>query len=223
LCAHPPSSCRRHRRPPAALLHRHAIESIFAFLDLRDLAAALRVSRDWLVAVGSMRRLELSVWPRETTPLNTVVESAVSRHAGRLFWYSNEHALGAAALSLLAGRMAHLRRLQCRLRQLPSFVLRVPLAFPASLRSLAVDFADPVDAIQINAVVAAVGRLPLLEDFTIDLMTILPQISFPLRRWPRRRCYRDSQSAYHTVETNSATRKWTSCARCRGCRRSTCP
>ena len=46
---------------PVARLYRHALESMFAFLSKRELAFALRVSRGWLSAVGSMRRLDLQI------------------------------------------------------------------------------------------------------------------------------------------------------------------
>jgi hypothetical protein len=37
------------------LLHRHALESVFAFLSLRELATAAGTSRQWAAAARAMR------------------------------------------------------------------------------------------------------------------------------------------------------------------------
>ncbi len=43
---------------PHLLLHRHALESIFAFLSFSEIRPALLVSRRWIEAVSSMRGIE---------------------------------------------------------------------------------------------------------------------------------------------------------------------
>ena len=53
-------------QPPAARLYKHALESIFAFLSLKELSAVLAVSHSWSSAVDSMRSLG-AVWPTELT------------------------------------------------------------------------------------------------------------------------------------------------------------
>ena len=44
-----------------SILHRHALESIFGFLSLEELASTLAVSRSWASAVGTMKRLESTI------------------------------------------------------------------------------------------------------------------------------------------------------------------
>ena len=46
---------------PVPLLHRHALESVFAFCSLPGLTTAQLVSRNWHSAVRSMRPIEASV------------------------------------------------------------------------------------------------------------------------------------------------------------------
>ena len=52
-------------RSAASLLYTHALESIFAFASLRELAAVLRVCRSWRAAVLSMRPIEARL-PRKS-------------------------------------------------------------------------------------------------------------------------------------------------------------
>jgi hypothetical protein len=49
--------------PPTARLYRHALESVFAFCSLEELAMLLRVSKEWAAAVNSMHSLDAS-FPR---------------------------------------------------------------------------------------------------------------------------------------------------------------
>ena len=139
--------------PPDAVvtLHRHALESIFSFLDLRESAAALRVSRDWTAAVGSMRRLELRM-ECPNFPLGVVAESALIRHVCALRCDFEEVQLDAADLRVLATRMSHLRGLRCYLQL---SLAAGPLAFPAQLRRLDIHLADHAEAVQVNAAIAS--------------------------------------------------------------------
>jgi hypothetical protein len=43
------------------LLHRHALESVFAFLSLRELSAAVATSQQWAAATRSMRHIDACV------------------------------------------------------------------------------------------------------------------------------------------------------------------
>jgi hypothetical protein len=163
--------------PPIALLHRHALESVFAFLSLRELTFALSVSRDWTAAVRSMGRMELKI-RRPVSPLVQLAQSTMSRHVGRIKLLD----LTDSTLAVLATRMAHLRELHCTLALPPS---DEPLAFPAALRRLNIDFVVLAGAIRFNAATAAIGRLPLLEELTIRLDELDPQFSFaPLAALP---------------------------------------
>ena len=161
-------------RPPAALLHRHALESIFAFLRLGELVFALRVSRDWLAAVGSMGRLRLGVGPASTAQRVVVADSAIGRHVCELLFNSENAYIRADTLTVLAEQMAHLSALSCRLWLPPT---NGPLVFPAKLQRLTVKM-PPADPDDINAAIAVIGQLPLLEDFDIFLHEMDPQISF---------------------------------------------
>ena len=85
------------------------------------------MSRGWLSAVKSMRRLELTVVQlQEDQRLDEVVESPLARHVAALRYVC----LDADALAVLA-RLAHFRELGCELMRLPRPVQ--PLAFPANL------------------------------------------------------------------------------------------
>ena len=172
--------------PAVARLYRHALESVFAFLALREVALALRVSRGWLAAVGSMRRLELAV-RQPNAPLAVLARSTMSRHVialgGGLF---NECLrFDTHTLSILADRMAHLRHLSCWFDPpLPG-----QMAFPSSLRRLDVRMCEPTSAAEINAGIAAIARLPLLEELGIMMDALDPHLSFaPLAALPLLRC-----------------------------------
>ena len=64
------------RPPPAARLYRHALESIFGWLNQRELVKALQVSKvlDWLAAVESMASLQLTV-EQPSVPLRVIADS----------------------------------------------------------------------------------------------------------------------------------------------------
>ena len=166
---------------PASILHRHALESIFAFLELSELAAALRVSRDWLAAVGLMRRLQLEVRRPAAAALVEMTRSLMGRHVSSL-WAVR---LDTDALAVLADRMAHLRCLHYVL-QLP--LSGRPLIFPANLRRLQIHMAGPAGAADISAALGAIGRLSLLEELTVWPLGHTAQLSFaPLAGLPRLR------------------------------------
>ncbi len=71
------------------MLHRHALESIFAFLSFDELRLAMFVSRDWLSAVSSMRGLEESKSAKPSLlgnlpALPQILSSRLARHVGQL-------------------------------------------------------------------------------------------------------------------------------------------
>lgn len=115
-------------------------------------------------------------------PLGVLAHSAMGRHVGALALVGVH--LDAADLSAVADRMAHLRELHYHLAQLPP--TGQPLAFPSALRSLDVGVSGSFAASDANAIIAAVGRLPLLEWLAIRLAEIPPLISFaPLAALPQ--------------------------------------
>jgi len=161
---------------PAAIV-LHALESIFDFLQPEELALALRVARDWMGAVGSMRRLGLPVTAPAAPPA-VVARSAMGRHAGAL----RSVRLDGADLSALADRMGHLTALDCHLAPPPP---DQPISFPAQLRQLDVAITHTIDAGQVNAVVAAIGRLLRLEELSVGMRAMFLQLSLaPLAALP---------------------------------------
>ena len=167
----------------AVILHRHALESVFAFLDQTELVLALRVSRGWLAAVKSMARLRLTVG-KPAAPLRVVCKSAMGRHVFVLGGEVNDQRvpLSADSLFILADRMGQLVELNCELAPPPP---AEPLIFPAKLRRLRIIFPHTTDAAQINTVIAAVGRLLLLEELGVTQLRMDPLLSFaPLAALP---------------------------------------
>jgi hypothetical protein len=115
-CAAGPSAARS--------LYRHALESIFSFLSVKDLAlGVLRTSREWAAAVGSMKSLDLA-WtePRTSFALSlaphervwtsvelirAVLQSPFARHIGSLGIGDRAH------LPLLTGALTELVEASC--------------------------------------------------------------------------------------------------------------
>jgi len=107
------------RPSPASRLYRHALECILAFSDLAGLAVALRVSKEWLAAVGSMRHLALA-WncTSGNAQIQCVAASTLGRHISGLDAVGHGERLSASVVGIMAHRMPHLRRLHCSLPQL---------------------------------------------------------------------------------------------------------
>ena len=79
---------------PVMRIYRHALESIFAMLDLDDLSRVLAVSREWAAAVRSMKLIHASM-ERDYTgwlcrryhrfpPISRIVGSPLLRHLAAL-------------------------------------------------------------------------------------------------------------------------------------------
>jgi hypothetical protein len=175
------------------VLHRHALESVFAFLNQGELAVALQVSRGWLAAAQSMASLQLEVGPPSAS-VSVVAASAMGRHVAVLGHDYERVSLDTDALSVVARLMPHLRGLFCVLGPPPP---GEPLSFPASLRELEIDQRGPVSAAELNDTLTAVGRLSRLESLLIMLPARTdPQISFaPLAALPQLRILRIYWSA----------------------------
>ena len=161
--------------PPATTLHRHALESVFAFLRQGELVTALQVSHDWLAAVKSMSSLQLEV-ASLSAPTCVIAQSAIGRHVtalGRMGY--RRAALGADSLYVLAFKMPQLRKLTCALALPP---LQAPLTFPATLREVDFLIPAPFVAAGINNAIQTISRLPLLESLAITVPAFDPQLSF---------------------------------------------
>jgi len=74
--------CTQIDLPPVSRLHRHALESVFAFLNLRELHSVLSVSCRWQAAVLSMRSI-VDPRPRDLS-LGPLLNSRLLHHVGKL-------------------------------------------------------------------------------------------------------------------------------------------
>ena len=146
------------RPPPAARLYRHALESIFGWLNQRELAVALHVSKCWLAAVESMGSLQLTV-RKPPVLLRVVAESAIGRHVTQLGSASARVRLTADALFILARHMGQLRELNCQLQLVPS---EGPLTFPPGLQTLRLHLTGAPAAADANTAMTALRPLRLL-------------------------------------------------------------
>ena len=99
-------------QPPAAMLYRHALESIFGWLDQHELVTALQVSKSWLAAVESMASLQLTV-AETSAPLREVALSVMGRHVAELGEDESFVTVTSDSLFTVARLMSHLRGLCC--------------------------------------------------------------------------------------------------------------
>jgi len=169
------------RLPPAARLYRHALESIFAFLNQRELVKALQVSKGWLAAVELMASLELTV-EQTSAPLRVMAQSAMGCHVAVLGKWGRHVSVTADSLFIGARHMAQLRELSCELHLTPS---EGPLTFPPALQTLSLHVHGTPAAADICAAIRAIGRLSLLESLSVHLQSFDGQLSFgPLASMP---------------------------------------
>jgi len=159
-------------------LHRHALESVFAFCRLRELAAVLSVSNDWRTAVLHMAPIRATVfWPPASAPsvafLPALLSSPLHRHVDALddFLPDDSRPLTVDDLGLLIERVPNLRKLKSAVAPAPdaSALLLPPLALQAS-RLSTVDLSwngEGHSAGQINSVIAALGALQQLVNFSL--------------------------------------------------------
>jgi hypothetical protein len=160
-------------------LHRHALESVFAFCALKELAPLPRVSKQWAVAVATMRTLDAEIdadWSASSLALFGASASPLCRHVGCLIWHGLP--LTARQLATMSARMTNLHGLNCSLT-----VDQPMLVFPPRLRTLTL-FVEPIAPREsalgsssastsvhqlppLDAAIAAVAALPLLEELTL--------------------------------------------------------
>jgi hypothetical protein len=134
-------------------LHRHALESIFAFCTLLELMQVKSISKTWKAAVLSMRSIGAFVFTETPESLNGLISSPFRRHVAHLRTaiYEDpedydkddkhcvdEHCLDEAALNVLTSHFPHLLSLECFLAtgmRWPETPMR-ELWLPKSLRSI---------------------------------------------------------------------------------------
>jgi hypothetical protein len=154
--------------PTAARLYRHALESVFAFCKLEELAPLLLVSKEWAAAVNSMHSLdaELPKMKGDSCLLRFCM-SPLARHVTRA---DRRPPLPLSCWSLchLKLRLPNLRLLSCRFDG-----SWLPLMFPARLRNLEVWFHAAAASFSDNQLraldeaIVVIASLPLLEELLI--------------------------------------------------------
>jgi len=159
--------------PAAPSLYRHALESIFAFCTLDELAAVSAVSCGWQAAVLNMAPLQCEM--SADSDLARVVEmcrAPLRRHVSNVdCGRGNSDPVHASQfLPLLAQHMPHLRELSALL------LLTEPLlTFPLQLTSLELSVIPTVTddtahlAATLDATVGAAGGLAQLQHFHLRL------------------------------------------------------
>ena len=115
---------------PTMRLYRHALESILGMLPLDDLSRVLAVSREWSVAVKSMKPTHASIerdqWRSECKgkafrPLphiQSIVSSPLLRHLAGIrisVFAASWTVLDSASLGLLAQHAPNLTSLRCEI------------------------------------------------------------------------------------------------------------
>jgi len=159
---------------PASRLYRHALESIFGWLSQTELATALQAPKSWLAAVESMASLQLTI-KKVSAPLRSIADSAMGRHVTQLGLVGSRVPLTADSLFIVARLMPQLCELTCDLQLTPT---PGPLTFPPGLLKLDLRITGGSAAADVNAALLAIGRLRLLESFTVWLPSLNDQLSF---------------------------------------------
>jgi hypothetical protein len=169
--------------PPSAavrLLYRHALESIFAFCGLTELATVLRVSKDWAAAVHSMRPLDGQVGHMQSDLIPHLCASRLARHVGTLLAVYFQLAASPLCLVEFAQHMVHLRSLSCTVDLFDTTVDDViassRFVLPLRLRDLRMRFVPPGAqspssaaslCLGLNAAIVVIATLRELKSLTL--------------------------------------------------------
>ena len=171
-------------------IYRHALESIFAMLQLCDLSHVLAVSCSWSAAVRSMAPISAAILGEECRlgpqrgafrplpPFAGLVASPLLRHLAAAqiddfsFWSPPE----SASLDLLAQHAPNLTSLGCKL----SLALAEPLSLPAKLQTLNLKLGREYTATSINGILTTLAALPLLSRIHLGLAALSGKSSVDL-------------------------------------------
>jgi hypothetical protein len=163
-------------------LYRDTLGSVLSFLTLRELATALSVSKEWSVAVRTMRPAMLTA-DSSFEPLDTLLSSSspLRRHVGQLGEQDHDICwLRANQLAALCHAVPQLQSLSAQLELMP---VEAPLLFPPRLQWLSmllVSWRDEADETA-AALPAAIGQLQQLH--TLRLRMRFGQVSLaPLKQ-----------------------------------------
>jgi len=150
-------------------LHRHALESVFAFCTRAEVVTVNAVSREWQAAVLSMAPLQWRFDSYVEARLTQICKSPLRRHVSAVNcsngWFDTQF------LPLLSERMPHLRELIAAVYQESS---QTPLLFPPQLVTLELCFELPGDGLApmvapLNAAITTVAGLVRLETLRLEM------------------------------------------------------
>jgi len=149
-------------------LYQHAVESIFVFLDLGELATVVAVDRAWNRAVSSMRSISADLRPKQSMALVDICASPLARHIGTLslFKYRGHSIASHETLYLLYLCMPRLRELSC---EFPKKFADGAIHFPQTLRSLYLLQPATLPA-NTKRLILAASRLTQLESFSLNML-----------------------------------------------------
>lgn len=155
---------------PRVELYRHALECVFSCLEISDLHRVLSVSKDWKRAVSTMPSLMQRVRMFGKRDPFTAIVSSLARHIGQL----STNRVSSPVLFLANQRVPHLSVLECFM-VLPQ---PDPMMFPRLLRSLALEFTDPMMHADANAVLSAFKPLSVLRFLRLTFPVYHTNLSF---------------------------------------------
>ena len=161
---------------PVTRLYRHAIESVFGFLNLRELSRVLCVSWSWAAAVRSMKSIGATVpWKRDL-PKRIAAASSLASHVKHFGTQGYPTQTSCSDLLLLSRPPISLISLACAVDLSPP---TSRLFLGASLRTVALSLTDEANTTSVvNDAIVTVSRLPFLEKLDLRLPLFFPEVSF---------------------------------------------
>ena len=179
---------------PVTRLYRHALESVFGFLDLKELSHVLSVSHSWAAAVRSMKSIGAAVTSKRVSSW-MIAASPLASHVRHFRSDSWKTEVSIWDLFVLSCPPIALLSLQCAvdLSEPPSC-----LFLGASLKSLALLFKGIADiASVVNDAIVTISQLPVLEWLVLRLPSFFPAVNFaPLAVAPQLRALRCQAADY---------------------------
>jgi len=175
--------------PRPAVLYADALLSLFQFLELRELVAALCVSRAWCAVVRhKLPSAGFLLYQLRPAQLLAATHSSLARQIGRVVWGR----ISAADLALLSSpAWGGLRSLCCEFEAEQS---PAALAFPPPLRELQLSFCKETPGGVLNAL-KAIGRLPHLETLYLSTQVCFASVA-PLQDATRLRSLYVDEDAF---------------------------
>jgi hypothetical protein len=156
--------------PSRSPLYRDALSSVLSFLSLRELAATLLVSKDWMATVLSMKP---SMLPAAISfpQWDALLSSRLRRHVGELGEVDDDgYTLSLPSTQLIVASLA-LPQLQSLTVALPRPADDEPLRFPPRLQRLSLRLLSSMCADSETAALlsAAIGTLSQLHTLHLEL------------------------------------------------------